>query len=56
MADYKSYIKSARKRLGINTKDFGEKIGVSGRTVEAWEQGRRNPNKSALILIKKLLT
>ena len=39
----------------MNARDFGSLIGVSGRTIEGWEQGRRNPSKSALLLIKKIM-
>ena len=46
-------IKRLRKSLKLNTKDFGKLVGVSGRTVESWEQGLRTPSKSAQILLKK---
>lgn len=45
-------IKKIRKSLGLNTAKFGARFGVSGRTVEDWEQGRRNPSGSALILLQ----
>lgn len=53
--DYASLIRETRKRVRLNTRDFGSLIGVSGRTVENWEQGRRNPSKSAFLLIKKIM-
>ncbi len=53
--DYASLIRETRKRVRLNTRDFGSLIGVSGRTVENWEQGRRNPSKSVLLLIKKIM-
>lgn len=34
-------IREARRKTGLNTADFGALLGVSGRTVENWEQGRR---------------
>ena len=34
-------IKQARHKTGLNSSDFGALLGVSGRTVENWEQGRR---------------
>lgn len=46
-------IKLIRKESGLNTTDFGAKIGVSGRTVEDWEQGRRNPSSPALLMIEQ---
>lgn len=50
----KSEIKALRKSMGLNTKAFGELIGVSPRTVESWESGRYEPSKPALKLIEKL--
>lgn len=47
-------IKKLRKKLGINTADFGARVGVSGRTVEDWEQGRRTPNQSAVLLLGQI--
>ena len=47
-------IQAARKRLGLNTADFGAKLGVSGRTVEGWEQGKHQPTGPALVLLRKL--
>ncbi len=48
-------IKTLRKKLGLNTKNFGAKVGVSGRTVEGWEQGRREPSRANLMLMRLLL-
>lgn len=55
MRDYASLIREIRKRTGLNAREFGSLIGVSGRTVEGWEQGRRKPGKPALLLIKKIV-
>ncbi len=51
----KRQIRKIRKQLKLNTAAFGELVGVSGRTVEAWEQGLRQPSKSARMLIEKLI-
>ena len=53
--DYASLIRETRKRTGLSARGFGSLIGVSGRTVEGWEQGRRKPGKPALLLIKKIM-
>ena len=53
--DYASLVRKARKRTGLNTTEFGALVGVSGRTIEGWEQGRRKPGKPALLLIKKIM-
>jgi len=47
-------IQQTRKQMKLKTAEFGKLIGVSGRTVENWEQGRRKPSKSALMLIKQI--
>ena len=46
-------IKKIRKKSGLNTKDFGETLGVSGRTVEGWEYGKTVP-EPILRLIKNI--
>jgi putative transcriptional regulator len=47
-------IKKLRKKLGLDTSRFGELIGVSGRTVEGWEQGRRKPMQPAIKIMRTL--
>ncbi len=47
--------KALRHSLALNCQDFGELVGVSGRTVEQWEQNRRKPSKSALMLMAQLI-
>ena len=48
-------IKDLRKKMGLNTKDFGALAGVSGRTIENWEQERAKPRGPAIIILKALL-
>jgi DNA-binding transcriptional regulator YiaG len=38
-----SPIRTIRSRLGLTQAEFAELIGVSRRTLENWEQGRREP-------------
>lgn len=45
-------IRALRRRLGLNCANFGALIGVSGRTVEDWEQGRRTPSGPAIMLMR----
>ena len=47
-------LKAIRKRLNLSTSELGEKLGVSGRTVEDWEQGRRKIRGPAEVLIRQL--
>jgi putative transcriptional regulator len=42
----------ARQKLGLSRLQFANAIGVSERTLESWEQGRRNPSGAASVLLK----
>jgi len=48
-------LKKIRTERGWNTKQLGEEIGASARTVEDWEQERYTPRKPTLKLICTLL-
>ncbi len=47
-------ITKARESLKMSRKDFANKLGVSIRTVFYWEEGTRNPSKTAVILIQSM--
>lgn len=42
----------ARKKTGLTQADFAKMLDISKRTLEAWEQGKRNPSGAAKTLIK----
>jgi len=42
----------AREKSGLSQAKFAELLGVSVRTVQDWEQGRREPNAAAKTLLK----
>ena len=44
-------VKSIRDHLGVSQEKFALLIGVSKRTVENWEQGRRHPTGPARSLL-----
>ena len=50
----KHEIRALRKGLGVNRKQFGELIGVSGRTVEKYELGTRKPGKPVIFNMERL--
>ena len=45
-------VAEARKKTGLSQDDFSTLLGVSVRTLQEWEQGRRTPSKAAQTLIK----
>lgn len=45
-------VKAIRERLGVSQEKFALILGVSKRTVENWEQGRRHPTGPARSLLK----
>jgi putative transcriptional regulator len=42
----------ARLKLGLSQADFAAMLGVSARTLQDWEQGRREPSGAAKALLK----
>jgi putative transcriptional regulator len=48
----KTQAAKARLTVGLSQTKFAELLGVSKRTLEQWEQGRRNPSGAAKTLIK----
>jgi putative transcriptional regulator len=45
-------VKAIRERLGVSQDKFALILGVSKRTVENWEQGRRHPTGAARSLLR----
>lgn len=42
----------ARQRMALSQTEFAALLGVSRRTLQEWEQGRREPTGAALTLLK----
>jgi DNA-binding transcriptional regulator YiaG len=51
----KDEVKTARETLGISQAELARRIGVSRRTVEGWEQDRREPTADSVAKIEALL-
>lgn len=45
-------VKAIRKRIGVSQEKFALLLGVSKRTLENWEQGRRHPTGPARSLLR----
>jgi putative transcriptional regulator len=52
MIEPRSPIVRARLKAGLTQEQFAALLGVSKRTLEQWEQGRRKPSQAAKTLIK----
>lgn len=48
----KSYVVRVRIKSGLSQAEFAAALGVSKRTLEQWEQGRRKPSGAAKQLLK----
>ena len=48
----KSQVVRVRLKSGLSQEQFAAALGVSKRTLEQWEQGRRNPSGAAKQLLK----
>jgi putative transcriptional regulator len=42
----------ARSRVGLSQREFAALLGVSARTLQDWEQGRREPTGAARTLLR----
>lgn len=42
----------ARSRVGLSQNDFAILLGISSRTLQDWEQGRREPTGAAKTLLR----
>ena len=47
-----SPVAEARMSVGLSQQAFAQLLGVSARTLQDWEQGRREPNGAARTLLK----
>jgi putative transcriptional regulator len=45
-------VSGVRERLGLSQQELAELLGISRRTLENWEQGRRKPTGAAKVLLR----
>lgn len=45
-------VAQARHKSGLSQADFADALGISKRTLQEWEQGRRSPSGAAQTLIR----
>jgi putative transcriptional regulator len=45
-------IKAIRKAVAKSPADFAKRFGIPARTLEGWEQGRRQPDPAASVLLR----
>ena len=55
LVEPRSPIARARLKAGLTQAQFAALLGVSPRTLEQWEQGRRTPSRAAKTLIRVAL-
>lgn len=47
-------IKEIRAKTGLSQQQFADKLNISSRTLQNWEQGTRNPTGAAITLMRLL--
>ena len=45
-------VAQARQKSGLSQTEFADDLGISKRTLQEWEQGRRSPSGAAQTLIR----
>jgi putative transcriptional regulator len=49
-------VKNIREKLNVSQAEFAQMIGISVRTLQNWEQKRRVPDRSSVILLELAAT
>ena len=45
-------VKAIRKAVARSPREFSKRFGIPARTLEGWEQGRRQPDPAASVLLR----
>jgi putative transcriptional regulator len=51
-ANYAAGVSAAREKLGLTQREMAILLGISPRTLQNWEQGQREPDQAAKILLR----
>jgi DNA-binding transcriptional regulator YiaG len=51
-ANYAAGVSAAREKLGLTQHEMAVLLGISPRTLQNWEQGQREPDQAAKILLR----
>ncbi|MSU48954.1 MAG: helix-turn-helix domain-containing protein [Opitutus sp.] len=51
-ASYLARVGGVREQLGLSQQELADLLGISRRTLENWEQGRREPTGAAKVLLR----
>jgi DNA-binding transcriptional regulator YiaG len=51
-ANYAAGVSAAREKLGLTQYEMAVLLGISPRTLQNWEQGQREPDQAAKILLR----
>ena len=51
-ADHAANVTAARAKLGLSQREMATLMGISPRTLQNWEQGQREPDQAAKMLLR----
>lgn len=52
---YMMTVKELRKKTGMSQQKFGDYFGISKRTIQEWEQERKNPTDYLVNMMQRIL-
>lgn len=52
---YMMTVKELRKKTGMSQQEFGDYFGISKRTIQEWEQERKNPTDYLVNMMQRIL-
>jgi DNA-binding transcriptional regulator YiaG len=52
VSSYAAGVSAARQKLGLTQQEMAVLLGISPRTLQNWEQGQREPDQAAKILLR----